>query len=812
MVSSEVARPQFGVLLRQRRLLAGLSQDALAEGSRISVQAVSALERGVRFAPRPDTLALLVKMLDLADTEREEFERVAKASVKKRVRNAERAIDGSRSVAAWDGPVFGDAYFGRESARSEIVRALRTDRCVTIWGPGGVGKTRLVVETLRDARSDTDAEIVFVSLAAAIDDDAVAATVAEALGLKDVPSRDIVSSILAEVGDRRTLLVLDNCEHVIAGVSSFVETLLARTTSVTIVATSRERLRVTGERVVQIGPLEQADAIRLFGDRANLSQADSAAIATICRRLDGVPLALELAAARVPSLGLANVERALDERFALLMRGRRTDAARQQTLRATIAWSYALLSRVERIVFERVALINGRFSLEDAIAVSCDGAIERWDVVDAIAGLIEKAMLSVVEGDDRFERPYLLLESTHAFAMELGDEERADRDLHASRRRLGEYLLDGVRSEQPYSDTDPRTFAGIDLDTVRGFLHWAIVEGHDPELGTRLTGFLGHFWDRRGRYREGLRWTEAALETLPETARDPDQRVRIQRCAAMLYMRIGRFGVALEILKAAYTLAKRCGDRSLYLWMTIAVAKCAALMQETGFARERAEEAAALFEEIGDESERPQIMIMEAVVAGNARDFTRAREVWLRLISLLDASADDSAQRRIRNQALADLAEIEYALGNVRQAAVIGRRNVEMFTGASAALRALALTNLCVYLVCEGSFEEAGLYARRGFELAREIGSTLYIAVLAQALAMMALYRGERAETGAEIFGWASRLFDAGGLDVYDAMTRERLKTLLNAALTPEDLAASMQRGAILRKDDIVELALSLIH
>ena len=810
-------RPPFGTLLRRHRLTAGLSQEQLAERSHISVQAVSALERGVRFAPRPDTLALLVKMLALPDDEREQFEQVARASVKAKVRRLGDKL-GRVDAGVWAGPVFGDAFFGRQRERDDFTRALRDERCITIWGTGGAGKTRLVVETLRDRGLDVGAAIVFGALASTIGDDAVAGSVAEAFDISGTRAGDPVAAILAEIDARRTLLVLDNCEQVIDGVSQLVQTLLARSQTLTVVCTSRERLRIAGERVVQIGPLEEDDSIRLFGDRANMdtgndqiSRADRASIATICRRLDGLPLALELAAARVPSLGVAQIERALDERFSVLTRGRRTDAARHQTLRATIAWSYALLSPVERIVFERVALINGRFSLEDAVAISIDGVLERWDVIDAIAGLVEKAILSVVDVDEGFEQPYRLLESTRAFAMGLRADERADSDLAASRRRLGRYLLSRVRPrDRPYAGAGG-AFEG-DVDTIRGFLYWAIAQGYDLPLGAAVAGFLGNVWDSRGLFSEGLRWSETVLRSLPISDDNNVARIQNLRCAALLYMRTGRHADAMAALNDAYALAKRGDDRDVLLWTNVASAKCAAATQDHRLARERAAEALLLFDGERDPASRAAILIMEAFVAVQAGDLEGGRDAYLRLIAEYDARTSDAASVRLRNQALADLAEIEYGLGNFSQAAEIGRRNVANFADASLSLRLSSLSNLCIYLACDGAFEELETYAARGLQLARETGNTLYVSMIALACATMALERGERMETSAEIFGWVNRAFEAGGLDVLDRMTRDRLEARLISALSPTALASSMQRGALLGEGDVAGLALSLLR
>jgi len=386
--------PDFGTLLRQRRLAAGLSQEALAERARMSTQGISALERGYRRTPQRETLALLVGALALDDEQRGQFEAAA-------ARTALLGRWAPVSVGPWaEGatanlPLALTSFVGREVELGEIAVLLGDHRMVTLSGAGGIGKTQTALRAAT-ARSDaTDGAVCFVGLASLVNPALVVAAIGSALGVQEVPNHPLLDTLLAYLKNKSLLLILDNCEHVIAEAATVADALLAGCPNVRILATSREPLRAAGEYTYRLPSLRvplldethrwgvmdvlEYGAIALFNERAlavdhcfRLSDENAPIVAEVCRRLDGIPLAVELAAARISMLPLKGLVEKLDDRFRILTRGERTTLSRQQTMRATIDWSYDLLSAPEQRVFERFSVFGGGCTLAAATDVCAD--------------------------------------------------------------------------------------------------------------------------------------------------------------------------------------------------------------------------------------------------------------------------------------------------------------------------------------------------------------------------------------------------------------------------------------------------------
>ena len=293
------------------------------------------------------------------------------------------------------------SFVGRQAEMSNLRHALAGNRLVTLTGAGGVGKTRLAVQVAADLASDFADGVWYVDLAPITVPEVVPLTVARALGLPDQPGRSTIDTLLRFVRDRQMLVVLDNCEHLLEASAAVVVELLGGAPGLKLLATSREPLLVTGEATWQVPSLSLGDdAVELFSDRARLAQADftltdenTTAVAEICHRLDGMPLAIELAAARVRALSLTDIVDSLHDRFRLLTGGSRTAVRRQQTLRASMDWSHALLTDTERILFRRLAVFLGGFDLDAARAVTGADQLQRYQVLDQLTLLVDKSLV-----------------------------------------------------------------------------------------------------------------------------------------------------------------------------------------------------------------------------------------------------------------------------------------------------------------------------------------------------------------------------------------------------------------------------------
>ena len=349
------------------------------------------------------------------------------------LRNDFPPLNTAKSVAAINVPSQWTSFVGRGSQLTDVRKLLAQNRLVTLTGAGGVGKTRLAVEVAQHVAADYVGGVWYVDLAPITDSAVVPVVVTRALGLPDQPGCATVDTLLRFVRDRQLLLVLDNCEHLLDACADLVVAVLGAAPRLTFLGTSREPIGVSGEAVWRVPSLSVADeAIELFIDRARLVQTgftvtddNAATIEEICRRLDGMPLAIELAAARVRALSVAEILDSLHDRFRLLTGGARTAVRRQQTLRASVDWSHALLTEPERVLFRRLAAFLGGFDLSAAQAVGAGGDMQRYQVLDLLTLLVDKSL--VAADDSGGATRYRLLETVRQYAAEkLGESGEAD--------------------------------------------------------------------------------------------------------------------------------------------------------------------------------------------------------------------------------------------------------------------------------------------------------------------------------------------------------------------------------------------------
>ena len=405
---------------------------------------------------------------------------------------------------------------GRDTEVTQVGELLADNRLVTLTGAGGVGKTRLAIQVAGQLSGEFGDGVWYVDLAPITDPDVVPIAVARALGLPDQPGRSTMDTITRFVADRQMLVVLDNCEHLLDASTELVVALLGAAPGLTLLATSREAIGVAGELGWRVPSLSLADdAIELFADRARHARPDFvvsddnvATITEICPRLDGVPLAIELAAARVRALSLGEILDSLHDRFRLLTGGARTAVRRQQTLRASVDWSHALLTEPERVLFRRLASFLGGFDLDAAQTIAGGGDVERYQVLDQLTLLVDKSL--VVADDSGGRTRYRLLETVRQYALEkLG--ESGEADAVRSRHRDHYTSLAAAVDAPAGSDYEQRLEqAEIEIDNLRAAFGWS-CENSDIELALTLASSLLPLWVTRGRIREGLAWFDTVL-------------------------------------------------------------------------------------------------------------------------------------------------------------------------------------------------------------------------------------------------------------------------------------------------------------
>jgi predicted ATPase/class 3 adenylate cyclase/DNA-binding CsgD family transcriptional regulator len=631
-------------------------------------------------------------------------------------------------------PVQLTSFVGRQAQLNQVQDLLAANRSVTLTGAGGVGKTRLAIEVAAAMSGEFGRfpeGVWYVDLAPLTDPELVPVTVARALGLPDQAGRSTTDTLLRFVRDRQMLVVLDNCEHLLDASAELIVAVLSGAAGLTVLATSREAIGVAGEVSWRVPSLSLTDeAIELFTNRARHARPDliltddnATVVGEICARLDGVPLAIELAAARVRALSLAEILDSLHDRFRLLTGGSRTAVRRQQTLRASVDWSHALLTEPERVLFRRLAVFSGGFDFDAAQAVAGGGDVQRYQVLDQLTLLVDKSL--VVADDSGGRTRYRLLETVRQYALEkLGESGEAD----AVRVRHRDYytslaaLLDapaGRDYEQRIEQAD------IEIDNLRAAFSWS-RENSDVDQALALASSLQPLWLARGRVREGLDWFDTALADdnaqHPDVA--PEVRARALADKAVLDAVLG--ADSLDQAQQALAIARDVDDPALLARTLTACGMVAGTGYNAEVARACFAEAIGLARATDDRWRLSQILALQAQGAFIAGDPLGVRAAGEEGRDLADAIGDRSNSRVCRNSlGLAQMmsgdlagavtqfgevaAEAEAAHDEIwRVISLSGQSLALAYQGEAAAARAAAEATL------EGGAELGGRYAVLG--------------------------------------------------------------------------------------------------
>ena len=677
------------------------------------------------------------------------------------------------------------SFIGRERERAELERLLASTRLLTLTGAGGCGKTRLALEVARQMLDEFPDGVWLVDLTPLGDPSLVAQSVAAVLDVHQLPDRSLVDSLADQLRHRRAFLLLDNCEHVIASAAELAETLLSAAPGLTLLATSREALGIAGEKSYRVasltvpeprippsGDLLEYEAVRLLVDRATaagstfaVTSENAGTVTDVCRRLDGIPLAIELAAARLKVLTIEQVNTRLDDRFRLLTRTDRTRIGRQRTLEATVDWSYDLLTESERRLLRRLSTFAGGWTLESAEHVCGGDGIHRQDVLDLMTRLVDKSLV-MVDADVGAHHRYRFLETVRHYGRErLQESDEAD----AVRARHFGFFLDLARRAEPEL-TRAKQLLWLDRlqlehDNLRAALEWRLTSNYPAPGSVDIAAPLHWFWLKRAYLAEGQRFLERALAK--DTTAAPAERARACMALGSLVFFQGDFDRADRLLAESAALARAASEPSI-----VAVA----LGLQTMAAMERDDGAAAAR------------CAAESGAAGRA-----AGQPWLESFSLT-YSAYEALYAGDVDRA-GDLHE---------QVLAMSRAHGDLWG------MGIVLFDLALLRVVQGRFAESRALCGEGMALGRQFGDRRAIAWCLGVVAGADAAEGQPLRA-AQLLGAMEGLLDGIGSSVqptYNSLVGDRLAGALQEELGTDIYGRALAAGRAMSLSQAMDCAL----
>jgi len=710
------------------------------------------------------------------------------------------------------------SFIGRERELAQIKQILPTTRLLTLTGTGGIGKTRLAQQTAAEVIDAYRDGVWFIDLAPLSDATLVASAVAQALGVKASPGDTFITALCRQLTPREMLLVLDNCEHVLDGCALLVEALLRETPHVAIVATSREALHLGAEATLAVPPLPlpdpksgsqgiaRSEAVQLFVERArqyrprfDLKNERGRVVAEICLRLDGIPLALELAAARLAMLPVEEIARLLDERFRLLRSGSR-DLPRHQTLGAMIDWSYELLDDAEKALFGRLSVVAGALKKTAAQAVCAGEPIATGEVVYVLIGLIEQSLVVADDGGDR----YRMLETVRQYARDrLRDSGEAERwwDRHL------EHFLDLAEEVEPklIGEEQARWLQLLvdEHDNLRGALSWA-ADGPRASSGLRLCAALQRFWLVRGYFAEGRAWCSRLLETTGDGSQTAE-RAKALSAAGMLAFQHADYHAAKALHNESLRISRTLGDQRRIAAQLGNLGNVEHEEGDESAARAHHEQCLAVMRELNDRWGIAGALNNLGNVVNAQGDFAAARGFYEECLVI----AQDLGDQRGQGISLHNAGVAAYGQGDLRSARLMLEQSLAIRRKLEdRAAIASSLDNLGEVACAQGDFSAARRLFREALTSSRTLGDNRMIAYSLQGLAAATAGLGD-STTAACLWAVAERLREEIGWSLPDRFRSDPRIAMARTACGAATFDAAWQEGRGLTLDQAVDRALA---
>jgi predicted ATPase/DNA-binding CsgD family transcriptional regulator len=719
-------------------------------------------------------------------------------------------------------PLAVSSFIGREQELAEVSRLLTRARLLTLTGTGGVGKTRLALELARAVVAEGYQHVYVAELAPVADSSLVVHTVAAALGLALHPRQSPTDTILHNLHHRQVLLILDNCEHVLQSCAELAHQILTACADVQILATSRQRLGVGGETVwrvpsmalatenASVQQLSTCDAVQLFAKRAAalsssfiLSDENAIAIARICRRLEGIPLAIELAAGRINVLSLKEIADRLKDGLRLLTGGSRTAPIRQQTLEATFEWSYRLLAPSERALLLRSSVFVGGWTLEAAEAVCSGGAVRSADVLDVLTGLIDKSFVSAEPSENNSVR-YRLLEPLRQFTSERLANEPDVSDVRLRHARWFGALAQ-TAAEQYHGPKQGGALSRIELEhaNIRDALHWLYEYGEIDEAD-QLAASLWWFWLRRN-LQEGRGWLERLLDSAVPKRPELRRANLLMQLAAIAWLQ-GDFGVAQSWADESLAIARRHKDAPTTAYALGVAGRLGVVRGDYAAARGYFEESLALAREIGDGWWQSRACEGLATVALQRGDFLTADNVLETAVRIARDIGDDWSLATLLN----GLGDVARARGQYERAAELYQESVALHDGLGTEPAPTLRHNLAYTAMNRGDLPLAAALFGQSLQLYRAYDERRGVAECVIGLAGVAAHTGDRARA-AQLLGAAEAMFESLGAQLSPSNRADfsRIVAVVREGWTSSEFSARWTAGYLLGAERAVEEALA---
>src|SRR6516165_5596280 len=711
---------------------------------------------------------------------------------------------------------------GRESELRDIVQAVTRARLLTLTGPGGTGKTRLALAAARAARESFPAGVCWVELAQIEDPGIVAPTLASRLGVPDTPGQDATEAVAEYVADHQVLVVLDNCEHLAGATALLAENLLAACPAMTVMATSREALGVEGELNWQVPPLSlpktgtavtaaglaASDAVKLFEQRAQLvrpsfrvTDENAAEVASICQRLDGLPLAIELAAARMRILSSVQLAERLDDIFALLVGGARSAPPRHQALRATLDWSHDMLDAEERAVFRRLATFAGGFTLEAAERVAAGGDIKPASMLELLTRLADKSLVRVehTRGESRYHLLVTIRDYARDRLAEAGESDPVRQahlgyftelaEMSAARIEGGEAGGNGLELQLDRLDAE--------LPNLRKASEFA-AEAGDPVAALRIAGALDRYAYLRGRYHEIRQWLDAAVTSYPDAP--AELRAKVLLGSGRLALLQCDYAPAVRRLEAALRLYRELADpRGIAGGLQV----LGSVAREQGrYARavELHAESLAVAEAAGDRWAMASAHGYLAFVSWLQRDFDRATAAASTALAMFRELGDVEGAA----WSLISLGTVARYQGEVERASVLLTESQALSEGIGFREGIAWCAEQLGLLAAVDGDPAAITLLRRSLELHDELRDRWRMSSVLEDLAAITLAL-DQARPAARLLGAAEAIRDAIGTVIAPCERPQHLQTAaaVRTALGEETFAAARQQGMLATMDEL---------